>query len=184
MDFSSPVSKEDAGTASIEDALYYESSAFVPELDKAFRFLKVSAADSILDYGCGKGGILAALSRYPFRRIAGIEISDGLIKTAQFNLEKLGLSKVELIQADAATFTGIDDFNMFYFFNPFQGNLFYTVINNIVQSCARKPRKVFLIYYHPKCHDIIDASGKFALIKEFTDGARRMNIYELKTIAD
>lgn len=179
MDFTSPVSREQAGTTNVEGALYYASSAFVPELNMALDHLGITSADSILDYGSGKGAVLVRFSDYPFRRICGIELSATLNAICRRNLQKLRLEKIEVLQGDAAGFSDINDFNYFYFFNPFSGQVFESVIQNIVNSYDATPRPLTIIYYHPKCHDIIMGSGRFRLAKQFTDAARTLNIYKI-----
>lgn len=178
VDFTSPVSKEKAGTQNFDDALYYASSGYVPEVRMALEYLNITSQDSIIDYGCGKGAVLVTFAKYPFRKIAGIDLSRTLLETCELNLIKLNLQRIELITGDATTFTDIDDFNFFYFFNPFSGQVFDTVISNIIRSAENSPRKVTLIYYHPKCHENIVKTGKFSLTKSFVDGARRLNIYQ------
>lgn len=180
LDFSSRVSRKEAGTESIDEAIWYESSAFVPELRKALQYCDLTKSDSIIDFGCGKGGILALMSHYPFRRIAGVEISETLLHIAKKNLDKLHLHQVELYHADATTFTELDDFNYFYFFNPFQGAIFKKVIDNIIQSVNRAPRKVRLLYFYPVCKSMIEETNFFDLEKTFVDATRSMNIYTTK----
>jgi hypothetical protein len=177
VDFTKPLGKVDAGTDINDDVLYYASSAFVPELHKAMRYLSVKSEDSILDYGAGKGGVMVQLSRYPFRKIAGIELSEKLVNISKANFAKLKLSELEIIHGDATTFTEIDDFDYFYFFNPFQGKTFEQVIGNIITSFETRPRRIGLVYYHPKCHHLIDKTGRFTLTKIFEDGPRRLYIY-------
>jgi SAM-dependent methyltransferase len=178
VDFTAPVSKEIAGTENYSEALYYASSGYVPEIKTALNYLKVTANDAIIDYGCGKGAVLVKFAEYPFKRIAGIELSESLSSICRTNMNKLGLDKVEIITGDATAFKEIDDLNFFYFFNPFSGKIFEKVIDNIIESTNKAPRKVSLLYYHPTCHDSIMKTGKFSVIKSFIDGARQMNIYQ------
>jgi precorrin-6B methylase 2 len=171
------MSKAEAGTDNLSDALYYASSAFIPELHKALRYFSFEPSDAILDYGSGKGGVMAQMSKYPFGRIAGIELSQTLVDISKANFKKLRLNRLEIIHGDATTFIDIDEFNYFYFCNPFQGHVFERVIDNIIASVDKNPRLIAVIYYHPKCHDLIDKTGRFKLTKVFQDGARRLNIY-------
>jgi SAM-dependent methyltransferase len=177
LDFSRPMEKEEVGTASIGDAVYYASSAYVPQLHKALRFLSINSDDAILDYGSGKGAVLAQLRKYPFRRVAGVEISQKLIDISKENLRRLKLTNIEMVNADAIRFTDIDDFNYFYFFNPFHGKTFEAVMENISVSMERRKRSICIIYYYPKCHDLVIKTGQFQLKKVFEDGTRRLHIY-------
>ena len=177
LNFSSRVSKQEAGTADYSDSQIYESSAFAPELKKALDYCSINQHDGILDYGCGKGAVLALFSHYPFGKIAGIELSAKLVEIARENLRKLKLKDILLINADATTFKDIDEFNYFYFFNPFQGHIFKCVIDNIIESIHRHPRTVRLLYFFPVCHQVIEDSGNFELEKKFVDASRSLNIY-------
>lgn len=184
VDFSSPLSKEQAGTGLYQDALYYASSAYVPELKKAMKFCRINASDAILDYGSGKGAVLVELSKYPFKKICGVEISPVLLEIANRNFERLGVTNVTTILADATHYYDIDEYNYFYFFNPFEGAVFKAVIRNIVLSAEREPRSVRIIYYHPKCHQLIMDTGRFKVEKTFVDAARKMNIYKLNAASN
>jgi SAM-dependent methyltransferase len=179
VDLTSPVSREEAGTENVEGALYYASSGFMPELTRALNFMDIQKSDSILDYGSGKGGALVRLSRYPFRRVVGIELSSKLADISKTNIRKLGIENVEVICGDATTYSDIDDFNYFYFFNPFAGNIFETVIQNVIASAKRAPRPVTVIYCNPRCHDLIMETGAFLQTRQFIYGARALNIYQL-----
>jgi SAM-dependent methyltransferase len=178
VDLTLPMSKEEAGIDGVDEAVYYGSTAFTPELNDALRYLNINGSERILDYGSGKGGVLVKLSSYPFKRICGVELSEPLVTICRRNLKKLDLRQIEVVNADATAFTDIDDFNYFYFANPFTGNIFRQVINNINVSLVKKPRDIYIIYYYPKCHDIIMESGTFKVVKEITRGARRINIYK------
>ena len=43
----------------------------------------------ILDVGCGKGVVLKEAAGFPFERIAGIELQEGLVETAERNFRIL-----------------------------------------------------------------------------------------------
>lgn len=161
VDFTSPVSRRDAGTLDIADALHYSSTAFIPQLSTALKYLAINGSDAILDYGSGKGAVLVKFREYPFGVVSGIELSSKLMAICRKNLKKLQIEKINLIEGDATAFLEIDRFNYFYFANPFTGHIFSTVIDNIINSVAKFPRTVRIIYYNPKCHDMIMNTGKF-----------------------
>jgi 16S rRNA G966 N2-methylase RsmD len=180
LDFTSSMTREAAGIDRLEGSQHYGSTGFVPELRDALKFLKINKNDSILDYGSGKGAVLVTFNDYPFRRIAGIELSETLTEICRSNMKKLKLNHIETILGDATKFTGIDEFTCFYMANPFVGDIFSAVINNIIASAKRNPRKIRIIYYNPKCHDAIMSTDKFNIIQEFNYGARRLFIYQSK----
>ena len=48
-----------------------------------------------------------------------------------------------------------------YFFNPFSREVFAEVLNNIVVSYRKRPRRLYLILIEPVVTDLIDHSGVF-----------------------
>ena len=145
---------------------YYANSGGV-HLEKVLRALKITERDAVIDFGSGKGGALITLSRYPFARVAGVEISPGLVTVAQRNLEKLGIRTIDMTVGDAADFTGLDDFNYFYFFSPFPSIVMQAVMKNISNSLLRKPRKAIIIYFNPAFHDDVVTDSPFQKVREF-----------------
>ncbi|MDR1289746.1 MAG: hypothetical protein LBK06_00945, partial [Planctomycetaceae bacterium] len=74
------------------------------------------------------------------------------------NLKILGREKenTKLYQADAKTMTEqLDDFNLFYMFNSFPDHVLKQFAQNIIDSAKRKPRKLFVAYYHATLHQIL-----------------------------
>jgi 2-polyprenyl-3-methyl-5-hydroxy-6-metoxy-1,4-benzoquinol methylase len=59
------------------------------EFDKIMAHFNIVPGDAIVDYGCGKGGILISLSKYPFSKITGVEIDQDFIAIAQKNITRL-----------------------------------------------------------------------------------------------
>ncbi len=114
--------------------------------------------------GCGKGETLVRLSKFPFKNIAGVELSDSLYEIAQQNLRIIGTKKIKLFHCNAVDFTDFDSYNYIYMFNPFPENIMKEVVINIENSLYRMPRKLTIIYSHPKFHSTIDSSKiiKFA----------------------
>ena len=50
----------------------------------------------------------------------------------------------------------LDDYNCFFFFDPFEGELFDRVIDVVCKSLKRVPRKTFIIYINPRCYKTIE----------------------------
>jgi SAM-dependent methyltransferase len=146
-------------------------------LDKVLRALKITPRDSIVDFGSGKGGALITFAKYPFSKIAGVELSPELVAVAKKNLRKLGIGNVEMIISDAVDFTDLDEYNYFYFFNPFPAGVTRAVIKNIASSLARKPRRLLIIYFNPEFHDVIVTDSPFVKIREFSHHKLRYYIY-------
>lgn len=177
VDLTAPMTREDAGIEAVPGTEYYVSTGFAPELSSALEFLKIGGSDSILDYGSGKGAALVKFSQYPFQKIRGVELSTALSEISKRNIAKLRLKNVDIVNADATTYRDLDTFNYFYLANPFTGEIFESVIANIIKSFDRTPRPVYIIYYHPKCHEQVVNTGRLHVLKEFKRGARKIIIY-------
>ena len=161
---------------SIETAYWYSNSG-TSDLLRVFRKLNIVRSDSIIDFGSGKGGALLIFTLFPFKKISGVEISEKLIEIAKNNFKKLNVSGITTFHANASVFRDLDDYNYFYFFNPFPPNIMDDVLKNIVQSIKCTPRKVRIVYKLAACHDSIIANG-FTLIKKFKTSGNPVCVYE------
>lgn len=145
-----------------------------PIMDKCHINFNVGGQNAIFDFGCGKGGSLVTFLDYGFTKVGGVEYEENIFKILQDNMDKLGLqNKVELIKGDAADVTKeLDEYNWFYFFEPFSQEIFEKVIHNILDSAARKVRKIYLIVMNPRVYKLIKDSG-FYLINQFEVDTRQ-----------
>ena len=124
----------------------------------------IKPTDSIIDIGCGKGQALRGFSRYPFKRIAGVELSERLYLIAKNNMRVLGLNKrVEIFNTNAIDFDQYGNFNYFYIFNTFPSEIMKKVIT-VIESYVDAEEKT-IIYFNPICHDDIIANGIFKEIQ-------------------
>ena len=115
----------------------------------------ITSEDAFIDYGCGKGAVLALAVKYPFHRVVGVEISRKLVDIAVNNMTKLHIEGAEIICNDAREYKDIDEITYFYFFNPFPENVFRVVMKNIKESYLKNKRKMTIIYYNPVCENVI-----------------------------
>lgn len=133
-----------------------------PLLRGLLRQLGITESDAALDLGCGKGGAMATLAAYPFRAVGGVEISPALAGVARENLlAKLRLTKCRVFQADAATFTDLDEYTYIFLYNPFPAAVLEQVIANLSDSLFRRPRLVRIVYVAPFHEEVILGSDLF-----------------------
>jgi hypothetical protein len=149
-----------------ERSHYYANSGGL-HLEKVLRDLKITPQDAIVDFGSGKGGALITFARYPFSKIAGVELSPALVAIAEANLRKLNIGTITMTVSDAADFTDLDEYNYFYFFSPFPRSVMAAVIQNICSSMKANPRKTVIIYFNPECHDAVVTGSPFVKVMEF-----------------
>lgn len=160
-DFSEWMSQEEAGFSEGKGNQYQPSTDALVKVLKRF---PVSEKDAILDMGCGKGKAMYLMSRFPFGKISGYDLSEELVHIANQNFQKLGLSRCRAVQADAAAFGDYDAYNYFYIFNAFPQEVFERMMNRVLESLKRRPRNCYFIYLHPVCHEYMVSHTPFRLI--------------------
>jgi predicted RNA methylase len=133
---------------------YFPSSYLV--LHEAFSCVQDESRNAVLiDYGCGMGRALMIASTLPIKRMIGVEISKSLCEAARENLlrlyRKTGQTEPHwtIVNGDARLFAVPDDASLIYFFNPFDAEVLGPVIDNIVESVRKAPRKCSVIYANP-----------------------------------
>ncbi|MBI1310667.1 methyltransferase domain-containing protein [bacterium] len=105
-----------------------------------------------LDYGCGKGRMLAVAATHSFRRIIGLDVHAGMLAAAKENLSRMRrrarCADIELANSDAMVFEVPDDVNAIFLFNPFSLTVLEVVIRRIKESLERTPREITILYLH------------------------------------
>jgi hypothetical protein len=121
---------------------------------------------TFVDYGAGKGRVLLLASQHPFQAIGGIEFAeelhdDAIMNIAQFPRSRMKCRNVECVLDDASQVGSPDGEAVHYFFDPFSREVFAEVLNNLVVSYRKRPRRLYLILIEPVATDFIDNSGVF-----------------------
>lgn len=154
---------------------------------------QILAEDVFIDFGSGKGRVvLQAALQYPFRTVYGVEISEHLHRIAVSNLdavaERLRCRDVRLVRADALDFDIPDDVTVAFFFNPFGAEVFSTILEKLLESVDRNPRRLRIVYGNPVEEDVLLGSGRARVIRQVR-GLRpdrewsRSNSYRLYLVA-
>lgn len=150
------------------DGVGYEPSGWL-DLRRALPRGEVDGDDVLLDLGCGKGRVLAQAARYPLRRIFGVELSPELAAVAEANIASMRgtirCKDVRVLIADAASFPIPDDVTVIYLYNPFGESTLKRMVDNILESLDRHPRRLRLIYRTPMHHDYLRETGRFELAR-------------------
>ena len=136
-------------------------------LGKVLRDLNITKEDSIVDLGCGKGGAVIYMAKFPFNKIIGIEYSHSLFLNAQRNIERMKEKNIQIIYCDAGCYDDIDDINYFYMFNPFGLVTIKRVLDHICKSYIVNPRVIKIIYKNPSFHNEIISRGIFMKVAEY-----------------
>lgn len=112
--------------------------------------------DRLVDFGCGKGRVLFYVNQRFQCEVCGIEIDpevyeQALDNRAYFNTKFRGSSeKIEIINGKAEDYEVHPEDNVFYFFNPFEINIFEQVMEKVMESVKKQPRRIFVMMYYPK----------------------------------
>jgi len=138
----------------------------------AFRQLPINPADySFVDFGSGKGRVLAAAAAHPFLQVVGVERSKELHEAAMTNLrsaKRIKCRNVTSLCMDAAEFSIPQSPCVLFFYNPFKGETMDRVLANVRTSLTRSPRPLFVVYVNPLLHDVFMRQPGMRLIKTRT----------------
>lgn len=149
--------------SNVEHGVFYE-----PTPSRYFTFamesLPIAHRDfEFFDFGSGKGRAVLMASRWPFRKVTGIEFSEKLHAVAERNIrifEKSGEPKchdVRAVCADAAGFELPATNLVLYFFNPFDQVVFERVLDNIQRTVDASGCQVIIVYCQARCDELIRA---------------------------
>lgn len=134
-------------------------------VDNVFNeIIKLDNDLSFFDYGCGKGAAILLAFMSGINKIGGVEIIKSIYDQAVTNMDELKIV-CNLLNQDA-TECNIDDYNCFFFYNPFGGSVLKKVISNIQNSYINNKRRIYLVYANPFAHRIIIEDGFFRLYKQ------------------
>lgn len=127
-------------------------------LFRLFSAINFQPDDVLVDYGCGRGRVMCIAARMNLARVTGVEINPDSAAWAKRNLENLRGRKVR----DWSVYAGsAEDFDcgggsVFYFYNPFGGELFSSVVAKIKSSVAKSGKPSRIVYINPKCRAELD----------------------------
>jgi hypothetical protein len=117
-----------------------------------------------IDFGSGMGRALLLASELPFKKVIGIEFSYWLHQTAKENIRKYKsasqkCSHIEPVYMDATQYQIPREKVVFFFYNPFKGEVMAKVLDNIQKSLEENPREAFILYYNPVCLQLFNGSA-------------------------
>jgi hypothetical protein len=131
------------------EALDYVATDY-SDFSRMMRALQVDPAEhAFVDFGAGLGRVVILAATYPFRRVIGVEHSPALAGRARDNVEhsrpRLACQSVDIVVSDAAAFVLPSDASVFFFNNPFQGQVLEAVLANIRELARRAHRPLLLV---------------------------------------
>lgn len=149
-------------SANLTHASIYQGTNYYL-IERAFEFLENENANSLIDFGSGKGRIMVVAAHYGFKSITGIDFSEALCAEAEMNIEKIKpfspSVNFKILCDDVVNYAIKNDDNVFFFFNPFDDVVMLQVVKNILFSLKQKPRKVIVVYINPLHKEIFLSAG-------------------------
>lgn len=146
-------------------------------LRRILRRRELGPDDVFLDMGSGMGRVVLQATAYRPKRVIGVELSEELSDIARANLDRnrhrLKTQDVELVTSDALEYEIPDDVTVTFFNNPFTGSVFAAVMEKLVASLDRNPRRLRIVYRNPLEHEAVLATGSFELIRTWQRGSWR-----------
>jgi SAM-dependent methyltransferase len=119
-----------------------------------FRNLQVNFSEyCFVDFGCGKGRVLAEAARHPFKAVIGIDFAKELCNASRANLDRVRSSflcaDVQVLHRDATDFDLPPDPCVAYIYNSFRGTVLTAALERIQKSVTLRPRHVRIAYVNP-----------------------------------
>lgn len=110
----------------------------------------ICEADTVVDYGCGKGRVGFFLSTQTGARVIGVEYDKTICENALENQKSaLPGAKADFVLTRAEAYEVPVSVNRCYFFNPFSVEILQKVIARILESYYENPREILLFFYYP-----------------------------------
>ncbi len=132
---------------------------------RALRMVPRNSRGTIVDFGCGRGLVLHLAANLGFRKVIGVEVNEELACAARANLARHRRSQpVSVVVADAATWRIPDDMVTAFLYCPFTGSTFAAWLERLLESLARHPRQLTVVYVYPFEEQQLLDTGAFRLI--------------------
>ncbi|MGV9777654.1 methyltransferase domain-containing protein [Streptosporangium sp. NPDC003464] len=159
-----------------QERVYY-SAANWQTLRRTLPLRDVGEHDVFIDLGSGMGRmVLEAASRYPFRKVIGVELSEQLNDIARENIAntrlRLRCADIDLVRSDVLEYEIPDDVSVVFLNNPFRGEIFAAAIEKLLATVDRNPRPVTVIYFNPVEEAFLLGTGRFRHLRTVTRGRR------------
>lgn len=131
----------------------YEASEY-EGLVRIFDEFTLTPQDTLVDYGCGMGRVLFYCNQRFGCKVTGVEydreIYDRLTENAEYYYVRFKGQerKFSLLCMKAEEYEIEPGDNYFYLFNPFSKEVLSLIMERILESVKKHPRKVTIILYY------------------------------------
>lgn len=138
------------------DSFRYEPTSYAV-IQKIIDYIKFNHDDVFIDYGCGSGRVIFAISTQRLQKVIGIELDESLVNIAKTNLShfKFENTPVEIIHTDANSFNPIEG-TIIFLGNPFGEKTLQNVMDNIETSLSKNPREIKIVYFNSTGKSVLE----------------------------
>lgn len=129
---------------------------------------------TFVDVGCGKGRALLLASRFPFRRLLGVELSPVLAAAAQENLRRFAAPwrranvPAEAIADDATTFAIPGGPLLLFLYHPFAAPVMRRFVAHLQAAAVTEQREIVVLYANPELASMLEATPGFEALWRYT----------------
>jgi len=169
--------------------IYEQSACHWTPMDvcqMAAEWLVEKPGTRVLDIGCGPGKFCAIGATSTLGHFTGVEQRSRLVKAARELLERLRITRAEIVHGNITT-VSFDSFDAFYLFNPFEENILpmlridhevemesrlyddYTL--HVQQQLERKPLGTRVVTYYGSCAEVPEC---YECVKTAYDGTLKL----------
>lgn len=141
------------GAGSDSQCMNYEPLAYW-HIERVLEAMPVNpGVDVFVDYGSGKGRVIAVAALRPFKRVIGVELLTELSGIAEENIHRASsrfkCGTTGVVTCDAASYALPPDATHVFLFNPFCGSILDAVLVQIRESWLRHRRSMTIAYVVP-----------------------------------
>ena len=148
-------------------------------LESLYAYHDLNEGDKVVDFGAGRGRVAFFLHQYYEVDVTGIELNEMTFEETEENLrkyhERFGHFEYKIdfqcINAEDYVFDKKD--NVYFFFNPFNEEIFKNVIERIIENADKDMKDVKVILYYPtrKYRKVMKGTN-FKIIEKFAAKGR------------
>ena len=110
----------------------------------------ITKANTVLDYGCGKGRVEFYLAYQTKCSCIGIEYDERMYEKAIENQKDFSQAqRTQFVLENAVNYQVESKVDRIYFFNPFSVDILQKVMMQVMDSYYENPREILLFFYYP-----------------------------------
>jgi SAM-dependent methyltransferase len=149
-------SKDPNDKTAFHDEVLYEPTGY-EQLARIAEVVRPRPDDVVMDFGCGKGRVVAFFATRGVKKAMGVEFRGELAEIARANAAALRgrNSEIEILHGDFLEID-LDEITLFFMYNPAGEKTLKVLAARMGESLERRPRPIRLAYVYPICAGVFD----------------------------